>query len=120
MPAASSDPRDLLSALFINILVAGYGWHAARRRGRGLIERFRLALGITIGVWLAYDLSVLQLPGTGMLQSLGALAPVLCAAGGGLGALAVDRYTLQLAAGWQSGSRRLRAAWQFMRAGGFK
>jgi hypothetical protein len=55
-----------------------------------------------------------------MLQSLGALAPVLCAAGGGLGALAVDRYKLQLVAGWQSGSRRLRAAWQFMRAGGFK
>jgi len=120
VPAASSDPRDLLSALFINILVVGYGWDAARRSGRRLIERFRLALGITIGVWLAYDLFVLQLAGAGMLQSLGALAPVLCAAGGGLGALAVDRYKLQLVAGWQSGSRRLRAAWQFMRAGGLK
>ena len=120
VPEASTDPRDLLSALFINIAVAGYGWDAARRSGRGLIQRFRLALGITIGVWLAYDLYVLQLPGVALLQSLGALAPVLCAAGGGLAALAVDRYKVQLAAGWQSGSRLLQAVWQSMRASGFK
>lgn len=117
---ASTDPRDLLSALFINIAIVGYGWDAARRSGRGLVQRFRFALGITIGVWLAYDLYVLKLPGAGLLQPLGALAPVLCAAGGGLAALAVDRYKLQLLAGWQSGSRRLQAAWLFMRAGGFR
>ena len=117
---AATDPRDLLSALFINIAVAGYGWYAAQRSGRGLIQRFRLALGVTIGVWLAYDLYVLRAPGAGLLQSLGALAPVLCAAGGGFAALVVDRYKLQLAASWQSGSSRLQAAWLSMRTGSIK